>query len=141
MYPVLQHVKKKLAIDNTQVIDHTNKANNVERFREQIFVVEVLGMASFLDPRFKDRHLHDKKEIMECITEQCLQYYQTVMSTDSIGETSIPPGKQDAIPAKRMRGLAAVIKHIIDDNDESTLFNPATKNRKRNKCLLGVSVT
>ena len=73
----------------------------------------MLGIASFLDPKFKDRHLHDKKEIMECVTEQCLQYYRTVMSTDSVGETSMPPGEQDPLPAKGMRGLAAVIQHIL----------------------------
>ena len=143
VYPVLQHVKKKLPIDNTQdtalavQIKQTIWRDLDNRYDDP-FVVEVLGIASFLDPRFKDRHLHDKKEIMEC---QCLQYYRTVnsvMSTDSVGETSIPPGEQDALPAKRMRGLAAVIQYIIDDNDESTSAMPSLTPPR---CLLEVSIT
>ena len=93
---------------------------DLEHRYDDPFVVEVLGIASFLDPGFKDRHLHDKKEIMDCV-----QYYRIVMSTDSVGGTSIPPGEQDPLPAKRMRGLAAVIQHIIDDNDESTSAIPS----------------
>ena len=51
-------------------------------------------IASFLDPRrIKDWHLHDKKEIMGYVTEQCLQYYRTVLSSDSdsVGEALVPP--------------------------------------------------
>ena len=132
VYPVLQHVKKKLAVDIADTQDTAlaiqikqTMWRDLEKRYDDPFVVEVLGIASFLDPRFKDRHLYDKKEIMECVTEQCLQYYRTVMSTDSVSETPIPPGEQDAIPAKRMRGLAAVIQHIIDDNDESTSAMPS----------------
>ena len=109
MYPVLQRVKKKLAVDNTQ---DTALAIQIKQtmWRDLENSYDDPFIASFLDPRFKDRHLHDKKGIMECVTEKCLQYYRTVMSTDSVGETSIPPGEQDTIPVKRMSGLAAVIR-------------------------------
>lgn len=88
VYPVLKHVKKKLAVNNKLDSEDTALAiqikqtiwRDLENRYDDPVVVEVLGIASFLDPRFKDRHLHDKKEIMECVTEQCLQYYRTVMS-------------------------------------------------------------
>lgn len=132
VYPVLKHVKKKLTVDDTQdtalamQIKQTIWTDLENRYTDPD-VVEALGIASFLDPRFKDRHLHDKKEIMECVTEQCLQYYRTVMSSDSdsVGETSVSPDEQDPIPAKRMKGLAAVIQHIIDDSEDNTSGMPS----------------
>ena len=69
VYPVLKHVKKKLAVDNTQNTQDTALAiqikqtiwRDLESRYDDPVVVEVLGIASFLDPRFKDKYLHDKK--------------------------------------------------------------------------------
>ena len=43
-------------------------------------VSEVLDFASFLDPRFKykEQYLHNKDEIIQQITDQCLRCYPTV---------------------------------------------------------------
>ena len=64
---------------------------------------------------------------MECVTEQCLQYYWTVLSSnsESVSETSVTPDEQDPLPAKRMKGLIAVIQHIIDDSEEDTSGMPS----------------
>ena len=75
---------------------------------------------------------------MGCVTEQCLQllYYRTVLSSDSdsVGETLVSPDEQDPLPAKRMKGLAAVIQHVIDDSEDNTSEMPSlTKLQEREK--------
>ena len=86
MYLVLKHVKKKLIVDDTQdtvlaiQIKQTMWKDLENRYNDPV-VVEALGMASFLDPRFKDRHLHDKSGMIECIAKECSQYYLTVLSS------------------------------------------------------------
>ena len=61
-----------------------------------------VSIASFLDPRFKDNHLQNKEEIIELITEQCMENYSSIHSeftdaTSSAGsqeDVVIPPAKK-----------------------------------------------
>ena len=74
-------------IKNTIWTDLQNRYTDLD-------VAEVLNIASFLDPRFKDRHLHDKEQkSMECIT--------TVLTSDSAGQTAISPDERDPVPATK----------------------------------------
>ena len=43
---------------------------------------EVLNLALFLDPRFKEQYLDGREESIQQITDQCLQYYSTVNDTN-----------------------------------------------------------
>ena len=60
-----------------------------------------LSIASFLDPRFKDNHLQNK-EIIELITEQCMENYSSVHSefTDAISSAG---SQEDVPPAKKQQ--------------------------------------
>jgi len=59
VYPVLKHVRKKLTVDDTWniamaiQIKQTIWTDLEKRYTDPV-VIEVLGIASFLDPRFKD---------------------------------------------------------------------------------------
>ena len=58
---------------------------------------------------------------MACIKEESLQYYQSVLVKDSSSKVNvvISYGGPDSPPTKRMKGLAAFIKHVIDDLEEN----------------------
>ena len=69
--------------------------------------LKVLITCSFLDPRFKNQHLENKEETTVEITEECLTLFQSLHSeshTESQDHTASKPP-----PAKRLKGLAAVI--------------------------------
>jgi len=68
-----------------------------------------------LDPRIKDWHLQDKEITIIGIKEESLQYYWSVLAEDSTGEV-ISCDKPDPPTKKRMKGLAAVIQHVIDED-------------------------
>ena len=76
-----------------------------------------MDFASFLDPRFKDKeqYLHDKDKIIRQITDQCLQYYPTVNDIDTNDAST--SDVEEVHPAKRMKGLAAVLQHIAEDDN------------------------
>ena len=102
--PVLKHIKKKLAVDNdkdstlAKGVKETIWSDLESRYMET-GVSEVLDVVSFLDPSFKDKeqYLHDKDEIIQQITDQCLQYYPTVNDIDTNdASTSV----EDVHPAK-----------------------------------------
>ena len=63
-------------------------------------VVQVLNIATFFDPRFKDRHLLDKENTMECIKEESLQYYWSALAKDFSGEVVISSDEPDIPPTK-----------------------------------------
>ena len=88
--PVLKHIKKKLAVDNDKdliLAKGVKEAiwSDLESRYMKTGVSQVLDFASFLDPRFKDKeqYLHDKEEIIQQNTDQCLQYYPTVNDIDA----------------------------------------------------------
>jgi len=71
-------------------------------------------LASFLDPRFKEQNLSYKEGTKQQIIDQFLQYYQAI----NVHESSENPTTSDLqvlYPAKRLKGLAAVLQHITED--------------------------
>ena len=89
--PVLKHIQKKL----TEIESDTSLAkelkevisSDLKRRYSDPEVCEILDLASFLDPRFKEQHLSDIEGTKQQIIDQCLQYYQTV----NVNEASESP--------------------------------------------------
>ena len=119
--PVMKHVKSKLspvssdcrlAKEMKQVI-----WNDLETRYTDPEVSDILNISSFLDPRFKDQHLQNKEETVSSITQECTDHYESThdRSRESTARLSAEP--EDSVvtsppPAKRLKGLAAVLKHI-----------------------------
>ena len=95
-------------------------------------VSEVLDFASFLDPRFRDKeqYLHDKDEIIQQVTNQCLQYYPTVNDIDTNDASA--SDVEEVHPTKQMKGLAAVLQYIAEDDHvySVTTLTPLQKIKK-----------
>ena len=72
-------------------------------------VFKSLSVASFLDPRFKQRHLKNKEEIVTRIIDECIGSF---VSSETVQGESPPP-------AKKFKGLAAVLTHMIDTETTS----------------------
>ena len=79
----------------------------------QTEALEILNLSSFLDPRFKEQHLHDREDIIQQITDQCLQYYLIVNKENESSTISSTPEVEEVNPAKRLKGLAAVLHNTL----------------------------
>ena len=76
-------------------------------------VSEVLDICSFLDPRFKTRYLEDKMNTISLITEECTSFLEVSdNTTEPLVDEQPPP------PAKRLKGLSAIISNIEQENGE-----------------------
>jgi len=65
------------------------------------------------------------------ITEECIKYFESVHPTETTQSQSAEDGAlSDPPPAKRLRGLAAVLKQI-QDNDGSTLSSSTPTPRQQ----------
>ena len=94
---------------------------------------EILSLASFLDLRFKEQHLHDREDIIQRITDQCLRYYLIVNKENESSTISSTPEVEEVNPAKRLKGLAAVLQHIAEENDDVHTGTPLTPLQKIKK--------
>ena len=111
MIPVLKHI----------LLPHQKDSRLAKEIKQNIWsdlevrytdseTLKVLNTCSFLDPRFRNRHLENKEETTIEITEECLTLIQSLHSespTESQDHTASEPP-----PAKRLKGLAAVISQI-----------------------------
>ena len=107
--------------------------SDLENRYMQTEVSEILNLDSFLDPRFKEQHLHDREDIIQQITDQCLQYYLIVNKENESSTTSSTPEVEEVNPAKRLKGLAAVLQHIAEENDDVQTGAPLTPLQKIKK--------
>jgi len=141
--PVLKHIKRKLAVDNT---NDTMLAVEVKEIiwsdLESRYLdneaSEILSLASFLDPRFKEQYLHHREDIIQQITDQCLQYYLIVNKENESSHLTTPE-VEETNPAKRLKGLAAVLQHIAEEDDNvhtGTPLTPLQKIKKEITCYL-----
>ena len=90
-----------------------------------------LQVASFLDPRFKDS-MQNKESAIEKITEECFTHYGSVH-----GDSSDPPVESEeataenaeAPPPKRLKVLAAILKHIQEESKQSPSSSSLTSSQ------------
>ena len=82
-------------------------------------VYDILDFASFLDSRFKEQYLHGKDDIIQQITDQCFQCYPLIDDTNYASTSDV----EEVHPAKRMKGLAAVLQHITEDDNAHSVVS------------------
>ena len=131
---VLKHIQKENDVNDTTLAMEVKQTiwSDLEHRYMETEAPEVLNLASFLDPRFKEQYLDGREEIIQQITDQC---YSTVNNTNEVSTSDV----EEIHPAKRMKGLAVVLQHIAeDDNGQQghtvTLITPLQK-LKRNSIL------
>ena len=121
--PLLKHVKTKCTptAGSSRLAKEmqTTIWNDIEpRYRSSV-VSETLSIASLLDPRFKDQYLQDKEGTLLSVKGECLedtlndtQSDSTAASPSTTEETS---AETEVPPAKRLKGLAAVLQFISNE--------------------------
>ena len=122
--PVMKHVKSKLSpvSSDCRLAKEMKQVmwSDLETRYTGHEVSDILNISSFLDPRFKDQHLQNKEETVSTITQECTDHFES--SRDRSREStrlSAEPEDNEAPPAKRLKGLAAVLKHIEQEEGHS----------------------
>lgn len=69
-------------------------------------VVELLELASFLDPRFKAKYVTDEESIKDIIRNDGILIYQSTSTSDPLQSSSAPQPP----PAKKKRTLGSLLK-------------------------------
>lgn len=95
-----------------------------------------------MDPRFKDHYLQDKEGTLLSVKGECLKVTPDVNSTqsDSSQSTTASPSanedtssRAEAPPAKRLKGLAAVLQCISNEEGAASTQPTLTPAEKINK--------
>ena len=93
-------------------------------------VIDTLNIASFLDPRFKDHYLQDKEGTLLSDKGECLVATPDVNDTESENSqsTAASPSATEETntrtvtpPAKRLKGLAAVLQIISNEEGAANI--------------------
>ena len=85
-----------------------------------------------MDPRFKDQYLQDKEERLASITIECMEHYELIHPISS--ETKkYELLKGDPPPAKRLKGLAAVLQQIEEQEGHASFPNVLTPQEQIDK--------
>ena len=128
--PLLKHVKSKCAPSEeasklAEEIRTTIREDLEARYSSSI-MSETLSIASFLDPRFKDQYLQDRENTLLLIKQECLKISHIVddRHTEKNQSTSSATKEHEtdsteAPHAKQLKGLAAVLKHISEEEGQA----------------------
>ena len=152
--PLLKHVKTKCTptTDSLRLAKEmqTTIWNDIEPWYSSHVVCDTLSIASFLDPRFKNYYLQDKEGTLLSVKGECLEVTPDVNSTqseDSQSTTASPSATEDtraeAPPAKRLKGLAAVLQFISNEEGAASTqptLTPAEKIDKEIQAYLDLPV-
>ena len=141
--PLLKHVKTKCspAANATTLAKEMQTAilTDIEpRYHSDVF--ETLSISTFLDPRFKDQYLEDKEESLLAIKRKCLvlnpessrSTNSSLSDTDSTQSTQAEE-PQAPPPRKRLKGLAAVLESINEEEGTSSTQLTLTTDEKIEK--------
>ena len=120
--PVLKHVKSVLEPESADNQLNARMKNIIwsdlqNRYGEDEDFYNSLSLASFVDPRFKYRHL-DRKEIVEVMKKECMEFYSPPCSTTTTTQVLDPP-------SKKPKGLAGLLASIEKD-DQTTSQSHST---------------
>ena len=134
MLPVMKHAESKLSAASTdsQLASEMKQTiwNDLEARYSDAKVSEIVEVASFLDPRCKDQYLQNKDDIIIKIILECTENYGSIHEeSKEIAESDKLSGEPESTvsaystgppPAKRLKGLAALLKHIEQESEPST---------------------
>ena len=96
-------------------LKHTTWSDLQTRY-EDVEVSEVLRIASFVDPQFKDQHLQNTEEIIRSISEKCMELLEYHSSLPLDHDDDVDNSETIAPPVKKLKSLAEVLKHIEVEN-------------------------
>ena len=138
--PLLKHVKTKCssADDATALAKEMQKTiwSDIEH-RYRSTVLETLSTSTFLDPRFKDQYLEDKEESLLTIKRKCLALNLEISTSSSLSGTdntqSSQAGEAQPPPKKRLKGLAAVLESISEEEGTASTQVTLTTDEKIDK--------
>ena len=126
---IYKHVKEVLVVSegDSRMVSEMKRviSNDFAQRNTSPEVQQLLSMASFLDPRFRDKYLEEKEEIISAIRSECIPL---VSVTDPPCE--IERAEMEPPVSKRPKGLAAILRHITPPNQEpgsSCLLTPEQK--------------
>ena len=93
---------------------------------------EISGESRILDPRFKAQYLLlEKDKVLLSIKQECLKFSDKVQAdevqTTSSSSDTEERGTEAPPCSKRLKGLAAVLKHISDEDGASISTRPSLK--------------
>ena len=95
--PVLKHIQKALAVtEGESRLDVEMKkaiSNDLKGRNTSSEIQKLFGMACFVDPRFKDRHIEDNENIMSAITNKYVALVPVTPTVPAIdlSESDNPP--------------------------------------------------
>ena len=118
--PLLKHVKTKCTptAESSRLAKEmqTTIWSDIEPRYSSYVVSETLSIASLLDPRFKDQYLQDKQGTLLSVKGECIpndaQSDSSVAFPSTTEETT---AETEVPPAKRLKGLAAVLQFISNE--------------------------
>ena len=126
--PIIRHIQK----DMTASSDDSNLAKQMKKVliedlmkrNTSARVKMVMDISTFLDPRFKDCHFEEgssRENIISSVTEECILLLDT---SDNISGKAISLEEScetdDVPPAKKAKGLAAIMSKIITEQVTDT---------------------
>ena len=135
--PVMKHVKNRLSpVDTDSRLSKQMKEvmwDDLQARYNKDEVSRILGFASFLDPRFKDQYLSNKEDTVTSITQE-YDYYESTHDNSTLNRERISTEPEDSAvseppSAKRLKGLAAVLKHIEEENGQTQMSSSLTPQR------------
>lgn len=72
-------------------------------------------LSCFLDPRFKDQYLQDIEVTIRSIKEECIQSTHYLNQSSTLAAAEHSAEVTELPPPKRLKGLAAVLKCITEE--------------------------
>ena len=117
LLPVIKHMKSKLF----PVSSDCRLAKETKQVIWSDLQGAILNISSFLDPRFKVQHLQNREETVSAISLECMDYYETTQdrSRERLSAEPQDNAVNNPPPAKRLKGLAAVLKNIEQEEGQT----------------------
>lgn len=90
-------------------------------------VQQLLNSASFLDPRFRDKYLEDKEEVISAITSECIPLVSVTEPPSELDRATV--SEEEPPVSKQPKGLAAILRHMTPASQpgSSSLLTPEQK--------------
>ena len=121
--PILKHIQTILTEANTDsrlAVQMKNAISaDLQRRNNSTQLCQLIDIASFLDPRFRDQYVEEREMVVEAIKEECLPLVPSI--SDAVAP-ELPP--DNLPPSKKPKGLAAILSHICSDEGPVRTLTP-----------------
>ncbi len=126
--PILKHLKEKILKQSES--DDAFSTSIKQRILTDIskryeLQNDLPDIATLLDPRFKDRYLENKEDIILQVKEEAITLLSNTTSSPE-SESSEHNHSVLPFPEKKVKGLAAVLKHIVEETENASTVTMAS---------------